>query len=98
MLVPERMSALKLGPPHPPVPPIPNTTSVMLVNWSGDAMDTLKLKIGLLKRENSDSTGKMAAAEKVIIIIIIIVIRIIIFIILIIIIIIIIIIINIITN
>ena len=59
------MSAMKLGPPHPPVPPIPSTTPAMLVNWSGDAMDTLKLKIGLLKRENVDSSLKMAEAEKV---------------------------------
>ena len=56
---------MKLGPPHPPVPPIPSTTPAMLVNWSGDAMDTLKLKIGLLKRENVDSSLKMAEAEKV---------------------------------
>ncbi|XP_023336176.1 coiled-coil domain-containing protein 102A [Eurytemora carolleeae] len=58
------MSAMKLGPPHPPVPPIPSTTPAMLVNWSGDAMDTLKLKIGLLKRENVDSSLKMEEAEK----------------------------------
>jgi len=32
--------------------------------WAGDAMDTLKMKIGLLKKENSESAQKMAAAEK----------------------------------
>ena len=64
-LILEKMSAMKLGPPHPPVPPIPSTTPAMLVNWSGDAMDTLKLKIGLLKRENVDSSLKMEEAEKV---------------------------------
>jgi len=32
--------------------------------WAGDAMDTLKMKIGLLKRENTDSAKQMAFAEK----------------------------------
>jgi len=32
--------------------------------WAGDAMDTLKMKIGLLKSENKDAAKQMALAEK----------------------------------
>lgn len=32
--------------------------------WAGDAMDTLKMKIGLLKTENKDASKQMALAEK----------------------------------
>lgn len=32
--------------------------------WAGDAMDTLKMKIFLLKKENSEEAIKLAAAEK----------------------------------
>ena len=32
---------------------------------AGEAMDTLKMKIGLLKSENKEAAEKMALAEKV---------------------------------
>lgn len=32
--------------------------------WAGDAMDTLKMKIGLLKSENKDASKQMELAEK----------------------------------
>ena len=34
---------------------------------AGEAMDTLKMKIGLLKSENKEASEKMAKAEKVVI-------------------------------
>ena len=37
----------------------------MTTPWAGDAMDTLKMKIGLLTKEGKESTAKMEAAEAV---------------------------------
>ena len=33
--------------------------------WAGDAMDTLKMKIGLITKESKESSAKMEKAEKV---------------------------------
>ena len=33
--------------------------------WAGDAMDTLKMKIGLITKESKESSIKMEKAEKV---------------------------------
>ena len=42
----------KLKPPFPPVPPISSAVppKEAPASWGGDAMDTLKMKIGLLTR------------------------------------------------
>ena len=37
----------------------------MTTPWAGDAMDTLKMKIGLLTKEGKESSAKMEAAEAV---------------------------------
>jgi len=59
-----RMSVGKLRPPFPPVPPIPSgAPNTSVISWSGDAMDTLKMKIGLLRKDDSESRAKMEAAE-----------------------------------
>ena len=34
-------------------------------SWSEDAMDILKMKIGLVKKDNTEYTGRIAAADKV---------------------------------
>ena len=33
--------------------------------WAGDAMDTLKMKIGLITKESKESSAKIEKAEKV---------------------------------
>ena len=37
----------------------------MTTPWAGDAMDTLKMKIGLITKESKESSAKMDKAEKV---------------------------------
>ena len=37
----------------------------MTTPWAGDAMDTLKMKIGLITKESKESSTKMEKAEKV---------------------------------
>ena len=37
----------------------------MTTPWAGDAMDTLKMKIGLITKESKESSAKMEKAEKV---------------------------------
>ena len=37
----------------------------MTTPWAGDAMDTLKMKIGLITKESKESSSKMEKAEKV---------------------------------
>ena len=39
--------------------------SEMTTPWAGDAMDTLKMKIGLITKESKESSAKMEKAEKV---------------------------------
>ena len=39
--------------------------SGMTTPWAGEAMDTLKMKIGLLTKEGKESQAKKDAAEKV---------------------------------
>jgi len=58
------MSFGKLTPTFPPIPPISNGTPPTSASWSGDAMDTLKMKIGLLMKDSSESSMKIEAAEK----------------------------------
>eukprot|EP00088_Acartia_fossae_P039769 TRINITY_DN41394_c0_g1_i1.p1 TRINITY_DN41394_c0_g1~~TRINITY_DN41394_c0_g1_i1.p1 ORF type:complete len:310 (-),score=114.98 TRINITY_DN41394_c0_g1_i1:194-1090(-) len=60
------MSLGKLKPPHPPIPPMSSSVPPKEAppTWGGDAMDTLKMKIGLLTRDNSEAMAKMALAEQ----------------------------------
>ena len=46
------MSLDKLKPPFPPIPPISSAMPPKEApnGWGGDAMETLKMKIGLLTR------------------------------------------------
>ena len=58
----------KLKPPFPPVPPISSAVppKEAPASWGGDAMDTLKMKIGLLAdiHGNSDALASVLSDAK----------------------------------